>query len=92
MSRLLAALVGASVPLALLPVASASPAPEADAPPQVVSTASAPDIVRIAAAGDIACDPPYSPTATTCQQAATARLITSRENTTRGIAGGARAG
>jgi hypothetical protein len=53
----------------------------------VVSTASAPDIVRIAAAGDIACDPPYSPTATTCQQAATARLITSRENTTRGIAG-----
>lgn len=34
--------------------------------------------VRIAAAGDIACQPPYTPTRTTCRQAATARLVRAR--------------
>lgn len=33
------------------------------------------DKVRIAAAGDIACEPPYTPTPTTCRHAATARMI-----------------
>lgn len=80
MSRILSLLAAALVPLALFSPASASPAPGVG--PYPTAPAAVPDSVRIAAAGDIACEPPYSPTATTCRHAATAASIQKR----RGIA------
>ena len=77
MSRVLSLLVAALVPLALLPSASASPAPGVG-PYAVATPAAVPESVRIAAAGDIACEPPYSPTATTCRHAGTAAMISRR--------------
>ena len=47
------------------------------APTAVTAAVTTP--VRIAAAGDIACPPLATPTATTCRQAATARLIARRD-------------
>jgi len=43
--------------------------------------AAAATIVRIAAAGDVACKPPFTVGAKTCQQAATARLVTASDPT-----------
>lgn len=77
MSRVLSLLVAALVPVALATPASASPVPTVEPPPPTTS-AVATGGVRIAAAGDIACDPPYTRTATRCQHAATAAMITKR--------------
>jgi hypothetical protein len=55
------------------PVASA-PDPPPERPHADVRVAG----VRIAAAGDIACEPPFSVSATTCRHGATARLISRR--------------
>jgi hypothetical protein len=73
MIRFLAVLVAALAPLAMSPAASASPAlerPYTSAAPAAVT-----ESMQIAAAGDIACEPPYSPTATTCQHSGTAAMI-----------------
>ncbi len=77
MPRILSLLIAALVPMALASAASASPTPIGGPPPSAASPL-ATDGVRIAAAGDIACDPPFSRTATTCQHAATAAMITKR--------------
>ncbi len=69
MYRLFGVLLGVAMTMAALP-AAAAPAREDGR-----SAASAPRSVRIAAAGDIACEPPYSTSPVTCRHAATARLI-----------------
>ncbi len=46
--------------------------------PTSTSSAAAPAPIRVAVAGDIACEAPYTPTQFTCQHDATARLISSR--------------
>jgi hypothetical protein len=77
LSRVLSLLVAALVPVALLPSASASPA-RGVGPYTAATPAAVPESVSIAAAGDIACEPAYCPTATTCRHAGTAAMISRR--------------
>lgn len=84
--RLLGALsVGMGVVVALGLTVQASTANPGRTPQQTAASAEQtaigqrpPRPVRIATAGDIACQPPYAPRHTTCRHAATARLIQDR--------------